>query len=333
MFDVIVIGGGPSGAALAHFLSKRGFSVVVMERTKFPRYKTCAGAIPIILKDLIGEFPFERSFDNLILKRGEREWRLRLASPIVTVKREDFDSFMLNKALNSGAQVTFKKARLIKDNRVYVDDGSYEAKIIVGADGASSMVRKNIGIHYPRWVRTIEWELPLRADDFIIKIGPGPGYAWFWPKRDTVAFGAGGFGEPKDWALGLAKELALDIGVKESHYRYPVWRKGKRIEGNKILIGDAGAFASPITGAGIYSGILSATIAYRMIEKYLRYNEPLRDPYFREFHKNFMPAMYLSWVFYYMPGFLIELGKGFIEKYYGLEDCYYDILKSVWRLI
>ncbi len=331
MHDVIVVGGGPSGSALAHLLSSEGFEVLILEKTKFPRYKTCAGAIPIILRNLIGDFPYERAFETLILKKGRRNWHLRLAAPIVTVKREDFDAFMLDRAIDRGAKVLFQKVKHIDESSVRTDEGSYEAKVIVGADGAASIVRKKIGINYPRWVKTVEWELPIKARDFLVSVGPGPGYAWFWPKKDTVAFGAGGFRDPQRWASKMAVSLGFSLDVECNHYIYPVWRRAKRIDGNKVLIGDAGAFASPITGAGIYSGILSAVRAGKMIERHLKHKKPLADPCFRDFHNNFLPAMYLSWIFYYMPGFLIDFGKSSLEKYYGLENCYYDIMKSVWR--
>ena len=329
MYDVIVVGGGPSGSTLGRLLSSKGFDVLIIEKRKFPRYKVCAGAIPFILSELIGDFPFERRFDHLTLKKGNRSWQLKLAAPIVTVKREDFDCYLLNMATDAGAKVVFEMARRVKDNYVHTGNSTYEARIIVGADGPFSIVRKTMGIQYPRWIETVEWELPLRAEDFIVSIGPGAGYTWFWPKKSTVAFGAGGFKDPKKWARKLREELEIEPYGKVYHYRYPIWREGIRIKKNMILIGDAGAFASPITAAGIYSGILSALVAGKMIEQHLKFQKPFSDPYFREFHKNFMPAKILSWFFYYAPGVFIDFGKRSITRYFGLKDCYYKILKSL----
>ena len=52
-FDVAVVGGGPSGAAVAHFLAHRGHSVVVCEKKTFPREKTCGdGLTPRAVKVL-----------------------------------------------------------------------------------------------------------------------------------------------------------------------------------------------------------------------------------------------------------------------------------------
>jgi flavin-dependent dehydrogenase len=40
--EVIVVGGGPAGASTAHFLARAGVEVLVLDRAKFPRDKTCA---------------------------------------------------------------------------------------------------------------------------------------------------------------------------------------------------------------------------------------------------------------------------------------------------
>src|SRR5205085_9922990 len=51
--DVAVVGGGPSGAASAHYLAARGHSVLVCEKKSFPREKTCGdGLTPRAVKAL-----------------------------------------------------------------------------------------------------------------------------------------------------------------------------------------------------------------------------------------------------------------------------------------
>ncbi|HAG97897.1 MAG TPA: hypothetical protein DCL75_03300 [Ktedonobacter sp.] len=45
--DVIVVGGGPAGSSAAYMLSKQGLSVLVLEKQKMPRYKTCGGGVNI----------------------------------------------------------------------------------------------------------------------------------------------------------------------------------------------------------------------------------------------------------------------------------------------
>jgi geranylgeranyl reductase family protein len=52
-FDVVVVGGGPSGAAAAYWLAEAGHHVVVLEKSVFPRDKTCGdGLTPRAVRQL-----------------------------------------------------------------------------------------------------------------------------------------------------------------------------------------------------------------------------------------------------------------------------------------
>ncbi|MFH1074951.1 MAG: FAD-dependent monooxygenase, partial [Candidatus Firestonebacteria bacterium] len=44
-YDVIITGSGPAGSTAANILSKKGFQVLLLEKTSFPRKKICAGGL------------------------------------------------------------------------------------------------------------------------------------------------------------------------------------------------------------------------------------------------------------------------------------------------
>ena len=44
-YDVIVVGGGPAGAAAAYWASRRDLSVLLVEKSEFPREKTCGDGL------------------------------------------------------------------------------------------------------------------------------------------------------------------------------------------------------------------------------------------------------------------------------------------------
>lgn len=329
-YDVIVVGAGPTGSTLAWYLASKGLEVLVFEKKKFPRYKICAGGIPIVLRDLIGDFPFERTFYQVLLIKGKRKHNLNLSTPFVTVRREDFDFHLLKNAEKVGAEILFEAIKAVDQHRAFTANKEFRARVIVGADGAHSLVRKALGIEYHRCIETVEWESPGHADRFIVSVGPGPGYAWHWPKDKAIAFGGGGFGPAQRWADRLANQLGFVPKKKGYRYRYFLWEKGPRIKDNMILIGDAGAFASPITGAGIYTGILSALEAGKMIYQHIKFNKPFHDPYFRGLYNEFVPATQVATILYSVPGPVVEFSKSIISRFYGSANGYLKMMRALY---
>jgi flavin-dependent dehydrogenase len=117
--DVAVVGGGPSGAATAHYLATRGHEVLVVEKKNFPREKTCGdGLTPRAVKVLeemgLGdELKTWESVQGLRIHGAGRS--MELPFPELTdwpsyglVKpRKDLDRLVLAKAEEFGAKVLF----------------------------------------------------------------------------------------------------------------------------------------------------------------------------------------------------------------------------------
>ena len=54
-YDVIVAGGGPSGATTAFYAAKAGLNVAIIDRSSFPRDKACGGLLTARLLDELPE--------------------------------------------------------------------------------------------------------------------------------------------------------------------------------------------------------------------------------------------------------------------------------------
>ena len=118
--DVVVIGGGPSGSVCASQLVRRGLSVIVLEKTTFPRFHLGESLLPqslpvleaIGVLDAVKERFIEKygaRFHDDILGRKDRfsfdaAWRGELAHAF-QVPRDEFDALLLDHARRSGADV------------------------------------------------------------------------------------------------------------------------------------------------------------------------------------------------------------------------------------
>jgi len=114
-FDVLVVGGGPSGAAAAYWLAEAGHRVLVVERKEFPREKTCGdGLTPRAVHQLhemglADRLAGYQRFDGLrSIGHGvtlELEWPDHPVFPSFgyVVRRRDLDEMVAERAVKAGA--------------------------------------------------------------------------------------------------------------------------------------------------------------------------------------------------------------------------------------
>jgi flavin-dependent dehydrogenase len=106
-YDVTIAGAGPAGTVLAYELAQKGFKVLLLEKSRLPRRKVCAGGITVRAGSLI-PFDYQECVENIIYgvrlsynthPQIVRKYEKPLAS---MVRREKFDYLLASRAVKAG---------------------------------------------------------------------------------------------------------------------------------------------------------------------------------------------------------------------------------------
>lgn len=277
-WDLVVVGAGPAGAttALAALHADPSMKVLLLDRCDFPRDKSCGdGIAPHCLTALasIGVTGVEAGWTpltHLELTRGEESVARPMARPVHVIPREVFDARLVERAVDRGA--TFRRERVTS-----VDDLPADA-VVVGADGAHSVVRAHLGLPAGRRALAIRGYAPTppgRRGTQVIRYGGRrqPAYAWAFDRGDglsNIGYGEllpGGDEEPPSRRLLLDQLKELLPGYDGDHWKghhLPLsgWR-WVQPDGRVLLTGDAAGLINPMTGEGIYYAIATGIAAGR----------------------------------------------------------------------
>jgi menaquinone-9 beta-reductase len=291
MWDLAIVGAGPAGstAALAALARCPDARVLLLDRERFPRDKSCGDGIAPHVLDVLGPLgagdvvagwtPLQR----LELSRGRRAVGGRMARPVWVIPREVFDARLVDRAVTAGAQVVHHRVREARvEAGSVVLDGRFRARTVVAADGAQSAVRSALtGARCGRLAIAIRGYAPTppcRAGRQVIRYGEGrsqPSYAWAFDRGDglsNVGYGelVGGGQRPSRYLLLDELERLLpgtvEHGDRWRGHHLPIsgwsWR-AEQPDGPVLYAGDAAGLVNPMTGEGIYYAVATGALAGR----------------------------------------------------------------------
>lgn len=320
MTDVVIIGAGPAGSVAAKKLSELGYTVSLYEKEKIPRHKHCGG---LLTNKVIRTLDFLGINCRDVLSQRILGWRIEIGDEIIdleldkpkdnlvgNVYRDKFDSYLTRVAAESGTRVidSTKVFKIVIPERkkekylVVTEKNREECEIILGADGAKSIVRRNLGIFYPKnnWAVSIESEIPVdrRAieyfndKNFISFNYVQEGVAWAFPKLkgNTINVGVGvsvnevrrtdnlllniwkTFLQKQEWY----KNQSVHHHVEVSPFKGTVNKLGHE---KVLLLGDAAGLIDPLRGEGISYAIESGLNAAEAVKLHLEGKDVLLNTY------------------------------------------------------
>lgn len=203
-YDVVVAGAGPGGTSAARILAENGLSVLLVDRSEFPRYKTCGGGlIGVTRKEIpegapIREYFHECTFTSNFSKMRERRTQVPY---MATVSRTEFDAWLLRLAEQAGAQFRVEMVKSFEENGDQVtvkfsSETSVACRYLVDATGTSSRIARQIGVRLAKLDLGLEYELDISGVEsqwngrIHLDWGRIPGsYGWVFPKSDSLTVG------------------------------------------------------------------------------------------------------------------------------------------------
>lgn len=304
-YDIAIIGAGPSGCACALALHGKGIKVALFDKDVFPRDKVCGDTIP---------GPSFKGIDSVNVNWGNQLKALIDKMDVTTTtvyasatksisyqwflysynsKRVHFDNFLFQLVKNETDTTIFENKKLQKitpelnySQLTFQDGSSVNVSMIVGCDGAHSIVKRQLihkdGPDHNSIAAVRAYYKGIEG----IKIGENEchfikgvhGYFWIFPLQDNWA--NVGFGllkkEKKNTPVNLRQTLdtitnapAFTDRFKNATlmgdikgFKLPIWTRKKALSGHRFLLcGDAASLVDPIFGHGIDKAIWSGIIA------------------------------------------------------------------------
>tara|TARA_S200000501_G_scaffold348140_1_gene363090 strand:+ start:43 stop:1176 length:1134 start_codon:yes stop_codon:yes gene_type:complete len=337
-YDTIIIGGGLSGSSTALNLSKKGYSVLIIEKEALGNIKPCAGGMASSMKKFL-PLDIDQAIESKI-KNVEFRWNssdnvsadLSGESPFWIIRREKLDKLLLDEALKYGSEIRrpVLVENIMSHNNTWIikcsNEERYQSKFLVIADGSQSQWAGyfNLGPRKPKFANTIALRLKglgnIPKDSVRFEFGfVKYGFAWAFPLKDSVNIGLGTFINDKILEDDILNNKVIksfgfeDLSFKVVHKRLRIWNGLHKLNGDRVIaVGDAASLCDPFLAEGIRPSLISSYYASESIDKYLSGNKKDLNSYSttinNEWGKSMAWGKRIAQIFYRFPKTGYQLG-------------------------
>ena len=292
---MVVIGGGPVGSYVAYKMAGMGNEVVVLERKQRVGEQVCCTGI--IGQECVSSFDID---SNVVLRQANSAKLVSPSGKLLRLQREEtqayildraaFDTAMASRAQDSGAEYILDSPVSgieIGGDRVRVETSNhegrlnFEARAAVIAAGFGSRLVAGLGLgRVGDFAHGVQAEVETTGIKeikvyFGREIAPRF-FAWLVPTSPRMAWvGLMSRNNPGHYLRKLMSSLLTqgEIVTDKAELNYggiPLKPLAKAYSERLIVVGNAAGQVKPISGGGIYYGLLCAEIAADTLHRALK---------------------------------------------------------------
>jgi flavin-dependent dehydrogenase len=319
MYDVIVTGAGPTGSSAAKKLSDDGYKVLIVERFKLPRSKSCSGLLIQKSMDLVSSY-FRKEIPKSVMclphdNRGmiftDDNGREHIyEQPGLNIWRSSFDQWLTERAVIAGAELRDETAAIAYEEQ---NDGvivtlkgeseySEKARIVIACDGVTSTAKRKLTNAPKDYITTYQTfnngSIDLDPHYFYAYLQPEYSEydAWFNVKDDYLIFGVAVRDTTKIEHYYSAfvnymksrHDARISKQEKSEKWIMPRVVPGCPIDygkGKVLFAGEAAGFLNPM-GEGISCGLECGHIAAETISRFDLHGEFDIEAVYSDYQKN-----------------------------------------------
>ena len=304
--DILVIGAGPIGGYFSKNMAKLGCKVLMIEEhLEIGKPFQCAGLVNPSSMEKVGLYDTVLSEIDGAVMHSPFGTTIEIGKPnqirTYAVCRKKFDQAIVQQAMDEGAELWLNSKPTDTTNfedsiitELLVDGKITEvkSKLLVGADGAHSWVRRQHRMGYPKefmigyQVEVTGFKTKNRMLEMFTGDDIAPGFfAWAIPNGDTHRIGMWSRAEDLD---GRSCEELLNNLMTKSRWAYkfedckeigrfcgpiPAGVVPRPVQDRVLLIGDAAGLAKPTTGGGIGPGMAQVDLIVDELNKMILKNK------------------------------------------------------------
>ncbi len=334
MFDVVIIGAGLAGGYLAQRLQGLDILVIEKEPKVIPRD---SGIVSTRFGTLFGNRFIKEEIREMKLVSENNSFLLNSDKPFAYIlEREELLRHL------RGKNIIYENVKTVKIEKekatITTDKGEHEAKLVVGADGSNSIVKRALGIKQTKIFLGI-MERARKIEDDMISVYFNKKYsreffAWIIPQN--AEYGTITSSKSKEYLDAFRKDMQLPAG---DVYAYPVPINYTKSFGQRtMLLGDSCGQVKPLTGGGIIFSMRAAIIAEKTIREAVkknRFDEKFLSIYEKMWKKEFGLEIKKQLIVRNIYSKLSNNGidkivKDFGPAIEGTKDFDYDHFTKVW---